>query len=85
MQDHVASPGLLDGNQIGYLILCKQFLESIGSQKRHIWRLCSLFAGEETQGLYLQWWGECQLNPLWCCCQEKRPDTTEHHATKSAR
>lgn len=29
MQDHVASPGLLDDNQMGYLAPCMQFLESI--------------------------------------------------------
>lgn len=41
VQDHLPSPGLLDDSQIDHLILCKQFLESISSQKRHIWRLGS--------------------------------------------
>lgn len=77
-EDHVVSPGLLDDSQMCYLILCKQFLESIGPQKTHIWKFCSLFAERETPGLYLQQWGKCHLNHSWCCCQEKCSDITKH-------
>lgn len=79
MQDRVASPGLLDDNQIGYLTT--SYKASVFPYMNAPLLICL----GETQRLYFQKWGKCHLNHPWGCCQEKHPDVTKHHAAiKSA-